>query len=350
MKIAGRTIGPGHPPYIIAEISANHRGSVEEGKRLIDCGHDIGADAVKIQCYTPENIVAETNLRVEDGIWKGKSLTELYKQAQTPPKMVEELFRYAKMHRITLFSSVFDLEGLDLVTRLGAPAIKIASFELVDIPLIIEAAKGGLPMIISTGMGTREEVRDAINAHRHYQKRGKRDNDNDLCLLHCVSEYPARPEQANLPNLGPLSTLLGGYHVVGLSDHTLGCGVAAASVALGACVVEKHLILDRRSGGPDAAFSSEPGEFAAMIKVCREAWAACQPFPEAQSSYRKYRKSLYVVEAIPSGTLLSKANVRSLRPALGLEPKLYPSVLGKAVTRAISAGSPLLRDMIVWNQ
>jgi N-acetylneuraminate synthase len=344
MEINGKRIGIGSPPYIVAEISANHHGSVREAKELIDCAHDIGADAVKIQCYTAEGIVADTGFRFDNGIWSGKTLLDIYRQAQTPPKMVKELFRHAKMHHITLFSSVFDLEGVDFCVKLGAPAIKIASFELIDLPLICEAAKTGLPVIISTGMGTMQEVKDAVNTFHRFALDDEREK---LALLHCVSEYPSSAREANLPNLGPLSAIHGGHHVVGLSDHTLGLGVAAAAVALGAAIIEKHLILDRKLGGPDAAFSSEPGEFAAMIKACREAHEACLPFPVPRSSYRQFRKSLYVVRTISAGTPLSKDNVRSLRPALGLSPKTYQSILGQVATRELSAGTPLQEGMFV---
>ena len=342
MKIANRSIGVGKPPYIVCEIGSNHHGSVHKGCDLIDCAHEIGADAVKIQCYEADRLVSKHDLTPSGGLWGEKSLYELYKQAQTPPKMVEELFAYAKKRHITLFSSVFDFEGVDLLVKLGSPAIKIASFELVDLPLIARASQTGLPVIISTGMGTMEEIKDAVNCYHRHAKRGQEEN---LALLHCVSEYPASAREANLPILGPLSTILGGHHVIGLSDHTVGVGVATASVALGAAIIEKHLVLDRSRGGVDAAFSSEPAEFSAMIKACREAYAACLPFPVPQSSYRHLRKSLYTVETIPAGTVLSTANVRPLRPARGLSPKLYQSILGKVATRELPAGTALQADM-----
>ena len=342
MKIANQNIGPGYPPYIIAEIGANHCGSVKTACDMVIAAKEIGASCVKIQCYTADSICAKEALGIEGGLWGGRDLYELYKQAQTPPNMAKEIIQFAQKHKITCFSSVFDFEGVDLMMKLGSPAIKIASFELVDLPLIARASQTGLPVIISTGMGTMEEIKDAVNCYHRHAKRGQEEN---LALLHCVSEYPASAREANLPILGPLSTILGGHHVVGLSDHTLGVGVAAASVALGAAIIEKHLVLDRSRGGVDAAFSSEPAEFSAMIKACREAYAACLPFPVPQSSYRHLRKSLYTVETIPAGTVLSTANVRPLRPARGLSPKLYQSILGKVATRELPAGTALQSDM-----
>lgn len=343
MKIANRDIGIDHIPYIVAEISANHRGSVKEACRLIDAGIDLGADAVKIQCYTAESIAAKNSGIILDGPWKGKDLYELYREAQTPPKMVEELFRYAQKHHITLFASVFDFEGVDLVQKLGAPAIKIASFELVDTPLIGHAAKTGLPMIISTGMGSAEEISDAINC---YTVHTPEQTEKNLALLHCVSEYPARPDQANLPALGPLSQYGWGEHVVGLSDHTIGCGVACAATALGARIIEKHLILDRGNGGPDAGFSSEPAEFGLMVRAVQAAYYACQSHAKPQTSHSPYRKSLYVVSDVRAGTPFSKDNVRLLRPARGLPPKLYQYVLAGVATQDIPAYTPLQRGMV----
>lgn len=346
MLIKNRAIGIGQPPYIIAEISANHRGSVEEAERLMDCALDIGADAVKIQCYTAKNISSPRKYPIKEGPWAGKDLYELYKEAQTPPDMVKELFAYAVKHKITLFSSVFDEESLDLVVSLGAPAIKIASFELVDIPLVKSSSLTGLPLIISTGMGTHEEILDALYAYRHNSPHIQKGYDTNLALLHCISEYPSSPKEANLAALGPLSMIGGGNHVVGLSDHSLGSTVACAAVALGAVIVEKHLIMNRDDGGPDAGFSSEPWEFASMIKACRETYHACQSFIAKPSPNRMFRKSLHVVEPLACGELLTSQNVKPLRPALGLPPKLLPSVLGRPVTQAIPANTPLLRSMI----
>jgi len=264
--------------------------------------------------------------------------------------MVEDFSTHAKRVGIPLFASVFDFSGVDLVQSLFLPAIKIASFELVDTPLIEYAAETGLPMIISTGMGTSEEIKDAIHA---YGKGNKRPELN-LALLHCVSSYPASPLEANLPALGPLSELVGAKHVVGFSDHTLGIGSAVGAVAFGASIIEKHFIRDRSVGGPDSAFSMEPAEFAQLVTACKEVWQATQSprlsSPQAQGQdqwqNRKYRKSLYVVKNVSSGESFSKDNCRILRPSGGLAPKFYPSVLASVANRDLAAGTPLLANMV----
>jgi N-acetylneuraminate synthase len=331
---------------MIAEISANHNGSLIEAKKLIQAAADCGADAVKIQCYTADSLTFRgegDEFIVRGGPWNGKSLYDLYKSAETPPLMARELFRYAQNNKIELFSSVFDFDAVDLVVELGAKCIKIASFELIDFPLIQYAASKGLPMIISTGMGTRSEIGDAVNAFHRYSA-----IPDHLGLLHCVSEYPASPAEANLPALGPLSTLLGGRHVVGLSDHTLGVGVSCAAVAFGATIIEKHLCLDRSNGGPDAGFSLEPVEFATLVKTCQEAWQATRSgVPRAHGpSYLGYRKSLYVVRDLSAGDSFSKENVRIIRPARGLAPRFYQSVLAGVATQDLRAGTPLRREMV----
>ena len=341
MIIDGRLIGPEHPPYIIAELSANHHGSAEEGYKLLQAAADCGATACKIQCYTADSMTYPNKETIKSGPWKGSSLYELYSKAQTPPKLVKDLFYYARKNKITIFSSVFANEGVDLMLDLGAPAIKIASFELVDLPLIQYAARTGLPMIISTGMGNISEIKDAINAV--YSVSSKRDK---LALLHCVSSYPAEPSEANLPALGPLADLNGADHVVGFSDHTLGVGTAAAAVCFGASIIEKHFIIDRNSGGPDAGFSMEPAEFSRLVVACNEAWEAIQPRPAVHQPNRQYRKSLYVVQDVSCGDSFSSRNVRALRPSDGLSPKFYPSVLAGVATQDLKAGCPLQSYMV----
>ena len=341
MKIADRDIGPGFPPYIISEISANHNGSAQEGFRLLEAAADCGASACKIQCYTAEELAFPSNEKIKDGNWRGYSLYELYSKAQTPPKLVKDLFNYSLKNKITIFASVFSLEGVSVVVELGAPAIKIASFELVDLPLIQRAAETGLPMIISTGMGSTGEIIDAINTV--YKVSTKRDN---LALLHCISSYPASASEANLPALGPLSSLLGGSHVVGFSDHTLGIGTACAAVSLGASLIEKHFIIDRNSGGPDASFSMEPSEFSRLVVACNEAYEAIKPRLPVQSPNLSYRKSLFVVQDVSCGDSFSSKNVRALRPSSGLSPKFYPSVLAGVATQDLKAGCPLHSYMV----
>lgn len=348
MKIANREIDPSHPPYIVAEIGCNHGGSVMEGFRLINAAKSAGANAVKIQCYTADTITYRGDgdeFKIRKGPWKGQTLHELYKKAETPPEMVKILSEYANSIKIPLFASVFDFSGVDLVHYLGLPAIKIASFELVDTPLIQMAASTGLPMIISTGMGSSEEIVDAINAYNH-----GRPGEPNFALLHCISSYPASPQEANLSALGPLSALSGGHHVVGFSDHTLGFGTAVAAVAFGASIIEKHFIMDRSDGGPDSHFSMEPAEFAQLVKSCREAWQSIQPvlrpLHQVQAQNLTYRKSIYLVKDVSSGDSFSKDNCRILRPAYGLAPKFYPSVLAGVANRDLKAGTPLLASMV----
>ena len=340
MRINGRDIGLRYLPYIIAEISCNHNGSVELAKELVDAAYEIGADAVKIQCYTAESICAKGAYTITHGIWKDRDLFELYKQAETPPKMAKEIIEYARDKRITCFSSVFDFETVDFLLDLGVPAFKIASFELVDLPLIQRVALTGLPTIISTGMGTVEEIKDAMNRHRQF-------DGGELGLLHCISEYPASPGEANLPFLGTLSTLLGGNHVVGLSDHTVGIGVATAAVALGATIIEKHLTVDRNNGSADAAFSMEPDEFHAMIMAISDTYHACRPvIPPKRPSNVEFRKSLFVVKHIAAGEAFSTDNVRPLRPHAGLSPKVYHAVLAGVANQDLEAGTPLQPSMV----
>lgn len=346
MQIAGRKIGSDYEPYLIAEISGNHNGSLGLALDTITAAADAGADAVKIQCYTADTLTFKgegDEYIVRSGPWKGQHLHDLYKSAETPPSMVRDLFNFAKKNKITLFSSVFDQGGVDLVVSLRTPAIKIASFELTDTPLIAYAAQQGLPMIISTGMGSTQEVTDALNIV--YRERLMPNWDN-VALLHCISSYPASPKQANLPALGPLSSLVGGRHVVGFSDHTLGMGSAVGAVCFGASIIEKHIILDRRNDGPDSSFSMEPSEFALMVKACKEAWQATRWSLQKRQPNLAYRKSIHVVADISSGESFSKDNCRILRPASGIAPCFYQTILGGVATCDLKAGTPLSASMV----
>lgn len=344
MKINGRLIGPTHEPYIVAELSGEHRGSLKRGCEMIDAATDAGADAVKLQCYTADTLTFRGDgdeFKIMEGPWAGRTLYDLYSEAQTPREMVAKLIAYGQERGITIFSSVFSLEDVEFVYSLGVPAIKIASFELTDIPLIHEAAKTGLPVIISTGMGSGSEIKEAMGAYKLY---GKLEN---LGLLHCTSSYPTLPSEANLPALGPLSDLVGGAHVVGLSDHSLGVGVSAGAVAFGACIVEKHFCLERSHAGPDAGFSLEPDEFGLLVRTCKEVWQATRmSLPVRRPAYVPFRKSLYVVQDVACGQAFCRENVRSIRPAAGLPPKLYQSVLAGVATQALKAGTPLQRTMV----
>lgn len=345
MQIAKRKIGPDHLPYIVAEIGANHSGSLGLAMDSIIAAIDAGASACKIQCYTADTITFKGDRDeyiVKSGPWKGQHLHDLYKSAETPPSMVSALFDFAKKNKITLFASVFDFSGVDLVVSLGAPAIKVASFEIVDTPLIGYAARTGLPMIISTGMATTKEIMDAANTF--YRERLL--PEGQLALLHCISNYPAKAAEANLPALGPLSELLGKRHVVGFSDHTLGIGSAVAAVVYGASIIEKHFILDRSHGGPDSSFSLEPSEFAQLTKACKEAWQAIQWAPQKLQPNLQYRKSVHVTADISSGDSFSTDNCRILRPASGLSPSFYPTILAGVATCDLKAGTPLKSEMV----
>src|SRR5882724_1727038 len=345
MKINRREIGADQPPYIVAEMSANHNGDIDTAFRIIDEAKNAGADAIKIQTFTPDTITMKSekdDFMIKKGPWKGRTLYDLYQDTYIPYEWHGKLFKYANERRIDIFSSVFDETGIDLLESLYTPAYKIASFELSHLPLIKNVAETNKPIILSTGMGSTTEILTAMNVINKFSLRP------DIALLHCVSAYPTPASQANLPALGPLSELLGAHHVVGLSDHTLGTGVAAAGVAFGACIVEKHLCLSRSAGGPDADFSLEPSEFAELVKSCREAWEATRPSKSPdQKANLQWRRSIYVTAPICAGEPLSKENIRVIRPANGLLPSFYPSVLGRRAKVALQPGTPLSLDHLL---
>lgn len=340
MEIEGRTIGPDQPPYVIAELSGNHNGEIARALKLIDAAQEAGADAVKLQTYTADTITIDHDgpgFRIEGGLWDGRSLHELYEDAHTPWEWHPELFEYARERGITIFSSPFDTSAIDFLEGLNAPAYKIASFEAIDLPLIQYAAKTGKPLVISTGMCTPEETDEAVQAAR------TGNNGGGLALLHCVSAYPAPADEANLRTIPNLASRHG--ITTGLSDHTLGTAVAVAAVAQGACIIEKHVTLARADGGPDAAFSLEPGELKILVEDCRTAWAALgvpRVVPEqSEKANVQFRRSLYAVADIKAGDVLTEHNVRSIRPGYGLAPKLLPEVLGRKAKSDITRGTPL---------
>lgn len=337
MNIAGREIGPHHPPYCVAEISGNHLGSLDRALILILAAKMASADAVKFQCYEADTITIDHDghgFILEDGPWKGRKLYDLYREAQTPFKWFPKLFEQAEKAGITAFASVFDNSSIDLLEGLGCPAYKISSFEITDIPLIEYAAKTGKPLIISTGMADNNEIEDAYEAG------------NSPVFLHCTSGYPTPPEQTNLWMLTWLRERYGQF--IGLSDHTIGIETTTAATALGACIIEKHLTLARLDGGPDAAFSLEPNEFMAMVEATRMIWASLQPSnASSEAPQRQARRSLYVVQDIKAGEVLTTENVQSIRPAYGLSPKELPNILGKIATCDISRGTPLSEALIV---
>jgi pseudaminic acid synthase len=345
IEIAGRSIGPDFEPYVICELSGNHNGSLDRALQLLDAAAATGADAVKIQSYTPDTITIDHDgpgFRVEGGLWDGRKLYDLYGEAQTPFEWHEALFARARELGVTLFSTPFDESAVDLLEGLGAPAYKIASFEAIDLPLIAYVAAKRKPMIISTGMANLDEIGEAV--------RTARDNGcGQIVLLHCVSSYPAPDEQSNVRTVPALAERFG--VVSGLSDHTFGSAVAVASIALGGCVVEKHFTLARADGGPDAAFSLEPDEFRTLVQDCKRAWTALgKPTYDLQGCERAslvFRRSIYVVRDIAAGEELTSENVRSIRPGHGLPPKHLPEVLGRKASRDLKRGDPLDWDSVI---
>jgi len=337
ITIAGRPIGPGHPPYVIAELSANHNGNLDQALRIIDAAQEAGADAVKIQTYRPDTITLESDapdFQITEGLWAGRTLYDLYEWAHTPWEWHEALFAHAAKRGITLFSSPFDPTAVDLLESLGAPAFKIASFEAVDLPLIRHVAGKGKPMIISTGMADLDEIAEAVAAARA-------GGCTELVLLHCVSGYPAPASDYNLATLADMAARFG--VPVGLSDHTLDNTTAIASVALGACVIEKHMTLDRAGGGPDDSFSLEPPEMAALCRDARTAWSAVGAVDYGRKSSEQgnvqFRRSLYFVRDLKAGDVITADAVRSVRPGYGLPPKMLDEVVGKRVVRDVAANT-----------
>lgn len=344
ITIAGRGINAGQPPYIIAELSANHNGSMETAMRLIREARDAGADAVKIQSYRPDTITLDSDLpdfQIKDGPWKGRTLYQLYEWAHTPWEWHKPLFDHAHALGITIFSSPFDITAIDMLENLNAPAYKIASFEAIDLPLIEYAARTGKPMIISTGMADKNEIREAVDAARGAGCK-------ELAILHCVSGYPA---PAGDYNLRTIPDMMGHFGLVtGLSDHTLGNTTAIASVALGACIIEKHFTLDRKGGGPDDSFSLEPSELAALCRDSKIAWEALggidYGIKSSEAGNIKFRRSLYFVRDLKKGDRITEKDVRSVRPGYGLQPKFIGKVLGKRAAKDIFANTPVSADSI----
>ena len=345
LTIGERTVGPGQPVYVVAELSANHAGSYDKAVELVRVAHQAGADAIKLQTYTADTITLKSDrpeFRVGGGtLWDGRTLHDLYQEAYTPWEWQPKLKVLANELGMELFSSAFDATAVDFLETMDVPAHKVASFELVDIPLIRKMAATGKPIIMSTGMGTDEEIQEAVEAARAAGCR-------ELALLKCTSAYPAPPEEMNLRAIPALAER---FRVpVGLSDHTQGIAAPVAAVALGACIIEKHFTLRRADGGPDSAFSLEPAEFLEMVNAIRVAEKALGSAhagrrPEEDKS-RAYRRSLFVVADVRSGEAFTEQNVRSIRPANGLHPRHLPDVLGKHAACDIARGTPLAWDLI----
>jgi len=344
-SIAGRPIGPDAPPFVIAEMSGNHNQSLERALQIVDAAAASGAHALKIQTYTADSMtldIAEGEFAIQDpkSLWHGRTLYDLYKEAATPYAWHQPIFDRCRQKGILCFSTPFDAAAVDFLESLDAPAYKIASFENVDLPLIAKAASTGKPLIISTGMATVAEIDEAVRAARAAGGR-------DLVLLKCTSTYPATPQNSNVRTIAHLRSLFGCE--VGLSDHTMGTGVAVAAVALGATVVEKHFTLARVDGGVDSAFSLEPAEMAALVTETQRAWESLGQVSygptAAEQKSLQFRRSLYVVADIPAGTRLSAENVRAIRPGSGLAPKYLDQVIGRAVARDVKRGTPLSWDL-----
>lgn len=343
-QINGRKVGLDYPPYIIAELSANHNGSIETAFKIIEQAKLCGADAVKLQTYKANTITLNSQneeFMIRGGLWDGQSLYDLYEKAHMPWEWHKPLFDYARELNITIFSSPFDRTAVDLLEDLNAPAYKIASFEAVDLPLIKYVASTGKPMIISTGMADKAEIAEAIQAA--YDGGCK-----ELVILHCVSGYPAPAEDYNLKTLQDMAR---SFNLpVGLSDHTLDNTTAIASVVLGASVIEKHFTLDRNGGGPDDSFSLEPAELKQLCMGAKTAWEALGQVDYGRKSSEQgnaqFRRSLYFVKDMKAGDLIDETCIRSVRPGFGIAPKFYDDVLGKKVVRDIEMNSPVSFELL----
>jgi len=330
--------------FIIAELSANHNQNFDLAVKTIKAMKEAGADAVKLQTYTPNTITIDCDneyFQIKEGLWRGKTLYQLYQEAYTPWEWQPKLKKIAEDLGLICFSSAFDKTSVDFLEKMNVPAYKVASFEITDIPLIEYIASKGKPVIISTGIATLSDIEEAVNAC-------KRMGNDQVALLKCTSAYPAPIEDANLLTIPNMKETFG--TIVGLSDHTLGSSVAIASVALGAKLVEKHFILDRNLGGPDSAFSMEPEEFKQMVKSIREVEKALgkvtYDLTEKQKKSRELSRSLFVVKDIKKGEVFTEDNVRSIRPGYGLEPKYLKDILGKRAKKNIKKFTQLKWEMI----
>jgi len=343
-EINGRPIGIDHPPYVIAELSANHNGELNTAITIVEEAKKAGADAVKMQTYKPDTITLNCDsedFKIRGGLWDAHTLYELYEEAHMPWGWHRPLFEHAHKLGITIFSSPFDNTAIDLLEDLNAPAYKIASFEAVDLPLIKYAASTGKPMIISTGMADAEEIHEAIDvAHENGCK--------ELAILHCVSSYPAPADDYNLRTIPDMIERFG--LVTGLSDHTLDNTTAIASVALGASIIEKHFTLDRNGGGVDDSFSLEPADMAALCRDSKTAWLALGNIDyERKSSEQenmKFRRSLYFVKDLVKGETITNDSIRCVRPGFGMKPKYFEETVGRVVTQDVKYGTPVTPNTV----
>ena len=344
LAIAGRRIGSGQPPYLIAEMSANHGGSLDQALAVIEAAAKAGADAIKLQTYTADTITINCDrpdFLIKGGLWDGRTLYDLYREAHTPWEWHRELFAKGRELGITMFSSPFDETAVDFLEELNAPAYKVASFELVHLPLLRKVASTGKPVILSTGMASHAEIAESIGTLREA-------GCGELVVLHCTSGYPTPPDEANVRMIPHLSEM---FDVpVGLSDHTLDSTVAVTAVALGAVAIEKHFTLNRADGGPDATFSLEPSEFAGLVAAARTAWAALGKADDvrapSEQGNRMFRRSIYAVKDIKKGDRLTSESIRVIRPGFGLAPRHYDEVIGRHASADIARGTPISWTLI----
>lgn len=344
ININGWCIGLGNPTYIVAEMSANHNQDLDQALKILEAAKEAGADAVKLQTYTPDSLTIDCDnefFRIKGTLWDGRTLYDLYGEAYTPWEWQPRLKEFANKIGLELFSTPFDRAAVDFLEKMGVPAYKVASFEIVDIPQVEYIASKGKPMIISTGMATLAEIEEAIRAAR-------RGGATQIALLKCISSYPALPEEMNLRSIPHMAEA---FHVpVGLSDHTLSISVPVAAVALGACIVEKHLTLSRDIPGPDGAFSLEPHEFRTMVEAIRTVEKALGKvhygISDGEVHSRAFRRSLFVVKDVKAGEVFTEVNVRSIRPGYGLLPQHLSDILGRRAVRDIPRGNPLTWDLV----
>jgi pseudaminic acid synthase len=342
--INGREIGPNRPPYIIAELSANHNGNIERAFETIRAAHDQGAHAIKIQTYTADTMTIDCDseeFMIRGGLWDGYKLYDLYKWAETPFEWHKAIFDYAASIGITIFSTPFDETAVDLLESLNTPAYKIASFEATDLHLIHYVASKGKPMIMSTGMCSEEEIAEAVNTAREAGCK-------ELVLLHCVSSYPAQMEQANLRQMPNLASRF--KSLPGLSDHTQGTIASVAAVALGACIIEKHFTLSRQDKGPDSEFSIEPEELKRLCQDTLDAWSALGHTgferQQAEEASKRYRRSVYFVRDMKAGQRISAADIRRIRPGYGVPPKHFDKLVGRTVREDVTRGTAVRWELL----
>ncbi|EAQ29440.1 NeuB [Erythrobacter sp. NAP1] len=346
IQIAGQTIGHDARPYIIAEMSGNHNHSLDRALEIVDAAADSGADALKLQTYTADTMTLDCDgpgfvIEDEKSLWNGRQLHELYVEAHTPWDWHKPIMDRCASHGMHCFSTPFDATAVDFLEELDMPAYKIASFEMIDLPLIRRVAETGKPMIISTGMASVVEIGEALRTCREA-------GNEQVVILKCTSTYPATPENTNIATIPNMRETFG--CLVGLSDHTMGVGVAVAATALGAVLVEKHFTLARADGGVDSAFSLEPAELALLREETERAWQSLGEITyggtKAESASKQFRRSLYVAQDMAEGEAFTSASLRAVRPGYGLEPKYYDTLLGKRVNRAVAKGTPVDWDLI----